>query len=85
MKPYFAPIIRLWPTVVAFAAEVGCPERSAREWLRIDSIPAGWFCAVAGAAERRGGGEFGNITVAYLAEQAASRRMAVESAGQAAA
>lgn len=77
MKPYFAPLIRRWPTVVAFAEEVGCPERSAREWLRIDSIPAPWFSAVArAAAKRRAVKPFGEITVELLADCAERRRLA---------
>lgn len=78
MKPYFAPLIRRWPTVVAFAEEVGCPERSAREWLRIDSIPAAWFIAVATAAQRRESAAFADITVEYLARLAELRRLKVQ-------
>jgi hypothetical protein len=80
MKPYFAPLIRRWPTVVVFAEEVGCPERSAREWLRIDSIPAAWFKAVARAAQNRTGSHFHDITIELLADRAESRRLAGENA-----
>jgi hypothetical protein len=76
MKPFFAPIIRLWPTVVAFAKEVGCPEGSAREWLRTDSIPAAWFLAVARAAAGRTDPAFREISVELLAERAEHRRLA---------
>lgn len=75
MKPYFAPIIRHWPTVVAFADEVGCPERSAREWLRIDSIPASWFVAVSRAAAMRPEPQFQEITIEHLARLAELRRL----------
>lgn len=80
MKPYFAPLIRRWPTVVVFAEEVGCPERSAREWLRIDSIPAAWFNAVALAASKRPADAFGDVTVERLADIAEARRLAAKSA-----
>lgn len=85
MKPFFAPLIRCWPTVVAFASEVGCPERSAREWLRIDSIPAPWFKAVVRAAQervRRGDSEFSLVTLELLAERAEARRLLLSAAKQ---
>jgi hypothetical protein len=71
-KPFFAPLIRRWDTVVAFSDDVGCPERTAREWLRIDSIPATWFSAVARAAVARGLLE---ITTDLLAARAEARRL----------
>jgi hypothetical protein len=74
MAKFFEPVIRLWPTVVAFADEVGCPERSAREWVRIDSIPAPWFNAVSRAAAKRDPADFGRITVPHLADLAERRR-----------
>jgi hypothetical protein len=80
MKPFFAPLIRRWPTVVAFADEVGCPERSAREWVRIDSIPAAWFNAVARAAAKRPEPQFQEITVELLADMAERRRLSGEAA-----
>lgn len=78
MKPHFEPLIRRWPTVVAFAEEVGVPERSAREWLRIDSIPASWFLAVSRAASKRGEPQFQEITVNLLADRAERRRLAAD-------
>lgn len=79
LKPHFEPVIRRWPTVVAFAMEVGCPERSAREWLRNDSIPAGWFKSVIAAAERRGG-DFLEVTETDLINRAHRRRHGDEQA-----
>ena len=69
---HFAPIIRRWPTVVTFANEVGCPEKNAREWLRIDSIPAPWFAAVVRASVSRG---FIDISADHLASLAERRRL----------
>jgi hypothetical protein len=72
MQKFFAPIIQRWDTVTAFAAEVGCPEKNAREWLRIDSIPASWFSPVNRAAVARG---WTDITPVMLAELAENRRI----------
>lgn len=75
MKPYFEPVIRAWPTVVAFAAEVGCTVHSAREWVRIDSIPGGWFAAIERAAAAQPDAKFQRITANALSERAEARRL----------
>jgi hypothetical protein len=66
---FFNPIIRRWPTLVAFATEVGCPEKTAREWLRNDSIPSTWVAAVVRAASSRGWTDISADLLAILAEQ----------------
>ena len=72
MQSFFVPVIRRWSKVVDFAADVGAPERSVREWLRNDSIPATWFAAVVRAAIARG---FIDITADRLAELAERKRL----------
>jgi hypothetical protein len=73
MVDHFAPIIRRWPKVVDFAAEVGAPERSVREWLRNDSIPATWFAAVVRASIARG---YCDVTADRLSDLAERKRLA---------
>lgn len=68
---FFAPTTRRWPTVVEFARDVRCTEFTAREWLRNDSIPAGWFSSVVRSARQRG---FIDITHEFLASRAEARR-----------
>lgn len=75
MKRFYAPLIRLWPTVVEFASDVGCPERTAREWVRIDSVPAAWFNAIAQAAAKRPEPDIREIKVELLADIAERRRL----------
>jgi hypothetical protein len=82
MNNLFSPLIRRWPTVVQFAHDVGAPERSVREWIRNDSIPASWFQAVVRAASARGEEA---ISLELLANLAESRRSRKEAAGRAAA
>lgn len=74
MQKFFEPLMARWGTVTAFAAEVGCPEKNAREWKRIDSIPAPWFAAVVRAAIGRG---FADITADHLATLAEARRLSM--------
>lgn len=72
---FFEPIIRRWDTVTAFAADVGCSEPVARQWVRGDSIPAAWFAPVARAALKRG---FAEVTLESLADRAERRRLVRE-------
>jgi hypothetical protein len=73
MPPVFAPIFNRWPALADFARDVGCPAKTAREWVRNDSIPSAWFAAVVRAALSRG---FPEITADYLAVIAERRRLA---------
>lgn len=75
MPRYFEPLIHRWATVVEFAKEVGCPVNNAREWVRIDSIPAAWFSAVSRAAAAKG---FLEITPESLSARAEMRRLTLE-------
>lgn len=80
MKPFFEPLIRRWPTVIAFAEDVGCDEKVARAWIHSDSIPAAWFAPVRRAAVKRG---FADITTDGLSALAESRRMAKDASRKA--
>ena len=50
----FAAIIDLWPTVAAFASDVGAKEPTAAAWKQRDSIPSDRWLTVIAAADKRG-------------------------------
>lgn len=65
-------IIRQWPTLTAFAADV-CEERECvRAWRDRNSIPARAYQRVVDAAAARG---FVGVTYAVLAEEAAKSKV----------
>lgn len=69
----FRDVIGLWPTVPAFAIDVGVGERTAFSWWQRDSIPADWFAEVVRAAGRRG---HIAVTAEAMAIAAEKRRLA---------
>lgn len=69
----FRDVIARWPTVAAFAREVGALERTAMSWWQRDSIPAEWFAAVVRAAVIAG---FLDVTADRLMAIAELRRLA---------
>lgn len=72
---FFEPIIRRWESVTAFAADVGCSEPVARQWIRSDSIPGGWYAPVVRAGIKRG---FPEVTLELLADRGERRRLVRE-------
>lgn len=67
-----ADIIRLWPTLTAFAADVREERECVRAWRDRDSIPARAFQRVVDAAASR---SFVGVTYAALAEAAAASKL----------
>ena len=53
MATSFAEIIDLWPSVADFAADVGVPFHTARNWRARGSIPAHRWAAVIDSGRRR--------------------------------
>lgn len=64
-------IIRLWPTLSAFAADVREERECVRAWRDRNSIPARAFQRVVDAASARG---MAGVTYAVLAEEAAKSK-----------
>jgi hypothetical protein len=66
----FADLIELWPSIGAFAADVGVPYETANSWKKRNSIPAKNWPGVIAAAQKRG---FEEITAERLIELARAR------------
>lgn len=67
----FSEIIALWPTVVAFADEVGVKYPTAASWEQRNTLPPDIWGRVVEAAERRG---FKGVTFERLAAIAAAKK-----------
>jgi len=73
----FTPVIEAWgedlPTAARnLASDLGLPIKNIYRWRDQDSIPAGWFVPLIGAARRRG---IKGVTASRLAELAERRRL----------
>ncbi len=66
----FADVVSLWPSITAFANDVGASPDRARKWVARESIPAEWFTSVTDAAHKRGHWQ---ITADLLARISARR------------
>lgn len=65
-------VINQWPSLAAFAADLGVPSANVRMWRRRNSIPVSHFEAVVEAAAKRG---FDGISYETLAKaQSVMRR-----------
>lgn len=71
----FAELIELWPSIGAFAADVGVPYETANSWKKRNSIPAKNWPEVIAAGGRRG---FDEITAERLINLARARAEAAE-------
>ncbi|MCG8442518.1 MAG: hypothetical protein MI723_11985, partial [Caulobacterales bacterium] len=49
-----ADVIDLWPSIAAFAVDLGVPYTTAASWRSRNSIPSRFWAGVVEAAERRG-------------------------------
>lgn len=66
-----ADVIRLWPSVAAYAADTSQKPGTARMQAQRNSIPSSVWASVATAAQARG---FGGVTLASLAAMARPRK-----------
>lgn len=66
----FADVVSLWPSIAAFADDVGASPDRARKWIARRSIPAEWFTSVMAAAHKRG---LRQVNAELLAELSARR------------
>ncbi len=66
----FAELIEMWPSIGAFAADVGVPYETANSWKKRNSIPAKNWPEVIAAAGRGG---FPDVTFERLAKLARAR------------
>jgi hypothetical protein len=46
MQQSFREIMELWPTVSAFASDVGVPMPTAAKWRQRDSVPAPFWASI---------------------------------------
>lgn len=67
----FASVIGLWPSVSAFASDVGVPTDRARKWHARNSVPGEWFAAVIRAAHAR---DLTFVTAEFLSDVAEAKR-----------
>ncbi len=67
----FATVIDLWPSIVAFADDMGAEYPTAAAWKQRNSIPPAVWPKVVAAAAKRG---FEGVTFERLASLAASRK-----------
>lgn len=70
-----ADLINLWPTIVAFAGDIGVNYEAAKGMRRRGSVPSGYWRAMVVAARERG---IEGVTYERLAEMAAITREAAE-------
>ncbi|MFC3071512.1 hypothetical protein [Shinella pollutisoli] len=70
-----ADIINLWPSLTAFAQDLGVPYVTAKAMRRRGSIPATYWVRLVDHAERRG---LHGVTIRHLAEMIAITSEAAE-------
>lgn len=71
----FSEVIDRWPSMTAFAKDIGVPYRRVRSWRQRSSIRATYFQAIVDAAASRG---YTDITAAVLLDAAARRGMVTD-------